>query len=133
MWVLLCQLIELTLPSIGYGPMHTNSLGGFFQHTKSSKHVESRPEDGSFYFSSSMAEVTKRYAVVTSANKGTGVEIIRKQLPSKGNMVFLTARDEKGCGLSDNVVFHQLDVVDPACIASLVEFIYTQFGKLDSL
>lgn len=55
----------------------------------------------------------------------------------------LTARDEKrgleaveklkGSGLSDFVVFHQLDVTDLASIASLAEFIKSQFGKLDIL
>ncbi|KAK6239877.1 hypothetical protein QUC31_005346 [Theobroma cacao] len=89
-----------------------------------------------------MAEVTKRYAVVTGANKGIGLEIC-KQLASNGITVLLTARDEKRgleavgklkqCGLSDNVVFHQLDVADPASIAPLVDFIKTQFGKLDIL
>ncbi|KAB2063370.1 hypothetical protein ES319_A10G212100v1 [Gossypium barbadense] len=89
-----------------------------------------------------MAEVTKRYAVVTGANKGIGLEIC-KQMASKGTMVVLTARDEKrgleavdklkDLGLSDNVVFHQLDVADPASVASLVDFIKTQFGKLDIL
>ncbi|KAK6285619.1 hypothetical protein POUND7_011798 [Theobroma cacao] len=89
-----------------------------------------------------MAEVTKRYAVVTGANKGIGLEIC-KQLASKGITVLLTARDEKRgleaveklkqYGLSDTVVFHQLDVADPASIASLVDFIKKQFGKLDIL
>ncbi|WRX08856.1 Short-chain dehydrogenase/reductase SDR - like 2 [Theobroma cacao] len=89
-----------------------------------------------------MAEVTKRYAVVTGANKGIGFGI-SKQLASEGITVLLTARDEKRgleaveklkqYGLSDNVDFHQLDVVDPASIASLVDFIKTQFGKLDIL
>jgi len=55
----------------------------------------------------------------------------------------LTARDEKrgteaieklkGSGLSDLVVFHQLDVADPSSIASLVDFVKTQFGRLDIL
>ncbi|GMI73603.1 short-chain dehydrogenase/reductase 1 [Hibiscus trionum] len=90
-----------------------------------------------------MAEATKRYAVVTGANKGIGLGIC-KQLASKGIMVVLTARDEKRgleaveklnkeLGLSDNVVFRHLDVADPASVASLVEFIETQFGKLDIL
>ncbi|KAF3455802.1 hypothetical protein FNV43_RR00444 [Rhamnella rubrinervis] len=59
-------------------------------------------------------------------------------------MVVLTARDEmkgleavqklKECGgFSDNVVFHQLDVADPSSIASLADFVKTQFGKLDIL
>ncbi|XP_038995518.1 (+)-neomenthol dehydrogenase-like [Hibiscus syriacus] len=89
-----------------------------------------------------MAEASKRYAVVTGANKGIGLEIC-KQLASKGIMVVLTARDVKRgleavenlkeVGLSDRVVFHQLDVADPASVASFVEFIETEFGKLDIL
>ncbi|XP_042505098.1 salutaridine reductase-like isoform X2 [Macadamia integrifolia] len=84
---------------------------------------------------------SKRLAVVTGANKGIGLEICR-QLASNGVAVVLTARDEKkgieaveklkGYGLSD-VVFHQLDMKDPASIASLAHFIKTQFGKLDIL
>ncbi|XP_042475517.1 salutaridine reductase-like [Macadamia integrifolia] len=84
---------------------------------------------------------SKRLAVVTGANKGIGLEICR-QLASNGVAVVLTARDEKkgveaveklkGSGLSD-VVFHQLDVKDPARIASLGHFIKTHFGKLDIL
>ncbi|ONI22966.1 hypothetical protein PRUPE_2G161100 [Prunus persica] len=89
-----------------------------------------------------MAEVTKRYAVVTGANKGIGLETVR-QLASNGFTVVLTARDEKRgleaveklkeSGLSGQVVFHQLDVANPATVASLAEFIKTQFGKLDIL
>lgn len=55
----------------------------------------------------------------------------------------LTARDEKrgtealeelkGFGLSDLVVFHQLDITNPASIASLADFIKTLFGRLDIL
>ncbi|XVF33377.1 hypothetical protein REPUB_Repub17cG0163300 [Reevesia pubescens] len=87
---------------------------------------------------------TKRYAVITGANKGIGLEICR-QLASKGVKVVLTARDEnKGLEafeklkeesgfLSDHLVFHQLDVTDPVSIASLADFIRTQFGKLDIL
>ena len=58
-------------------------------------------------------------------------------------MVVLTARNEKRgldaaeslkeLGLSDFVVFHQLDVTDPTSVSSLVEFIKIQFGKLDIL
>ncbi|KAL4369494.1 hypothetical protein GQ457_05G029220 [Hibiscus cannabinus] len=85
---------------------------------------------------------TKRYAVVSGANKGIGLEICR-QLASKGVTVVLTARDEqrgleafqklKESGLSDYLVFHQLDVTDPLSIASLAAFIKTHFGKLDIL
>lgn len=83
-----------------------------------------------------------RYAVVTGANKGIGLAIC-KQLASKGVTVILTARDEqRGIesveklskhGLSEFLLFHQLDVTDPASIASLTDFITTQFGKLDIL
>ncbi|XP_017647030.1 (+)-neomenthol dehydrogenase-like [Gossypium arboreum] len=89
-----------------------------------------------------MAEVTKRYAVVTGANKGVGFEIC-KQLAQNGIMVVLTARDEKRglealeslkrSGLSDYLVFHQLDITDPESIASLADFVKKQFGKLDIL
>ncbi|XP_059651453.1 (+)-neomenthol dehydrogenase-like [Cornus florida] len=85
---------------------------------------------------------TKRYAVVSGANKGLGLEICR-QLASNGVLVVLTARDEKrglealetfiGSGLSDLVVFHRLDVADPSSIQSLAEFVKNQFGKLDIL
>ncbi|XP_048332957.2 (+)-neomenthol dehydrogenase-like isoform X1 [Ziziphus jujuba] len=89
-----------------------------------------------------MSEATQRYAVVTGANRGIGLETV-KQLASNGITVVLTARDEKRgleaaeklkeFELSGQVVFHQLDVADPATIASLASFIKTQFGKLDIL
>ncbi|KAM1068609.1 hypothetical protein ACFX2A_000557 [Malus domestica] len=89
-----------------------------------------------------MAEATKRYAVVTGANKGLGLGIV-KQLASDGITVVLTARDEKRgleaveklkqSGLAGQVVFHQLDVANPATILPLAEYIKTQFGKLDIL
>ncbi|KAH1130078.1 hypothetical protein J1N35_001456 [Gossypium stocksii] len=58
-------------------------------------------------------------------------------LPKGGlsGLFFVKARDVnkgfkaidklKDLGLSDNVVFHQLDVADPASVASLVDFIKT--------
>ncbi|KAM2264770.1 hypothetical protein ACFX1S_041114 [Malus domestica] len=91
-----------------------------------------------------MAEATKRYAVVTGANKGIGLGVV-EQLALDGITVVLTARDEKrgleaveklkeSAGLAEGqVVFHQLDVTKPATIAPLAEFIKTQFGKLDIL
>ncbi|KAJ8565381.1 hypothetical protein K7X08_007957 [Anisodus acutangulus] len=85
---------------------------------------------------------TERIAVVTGANKGIGLEICR-QLASKGIVVILTARDEikgaeaidilKDCGLSNNVIFHQLDVTDTSTIVKLKDFIKARFGKLDIL
>lgn len=57
----------------------------------------------------------------------------------KGVMVVLTARDEKR-GVeaveklqSSLVVFHQVDVVDPQSVSSLVNFIKSNYGKLDIL
>lgn len=79
---------------------------------------------------------------MTGGNKGIGLEICRK-LASNGIKVVLTSRDEtkgietfenlRGCGLSDYVTFHQLDVVEPSSISSLAHFVKTQFGKLDIL
>ncbi|XP_059312701.1 (+)-neomenthol dehydrogenase-like isoform X2 [Lycium ferocissimum] len=39
----------------------------------------------------------------------------------------------KECGLSNNVIFHQLDVTDTSTIAKLKDFIKARFGKLDIL
>ncbi|KAL9315044.1 hypothetical protein ACSQ67_016045 [Phaseolus vulgaris] len=89
-----------------------------------------------------MTEPKPRYAVVTGANKGIGLETVN-QLASNGVKVVLAARDEKRgheaietlkeCGLSELVVFHQLDVTHSASIHSLVEFVNTKFGRLDIL
>ncbi|XP_042511911.1 (+)-neomenthol dehydrogenase-like [Macadamia integrifolia] len=91
--------------------------------------------------SSITGSAKKRIAVVTGASKGIGLETCR-QLASNGVLVVLTARDEKrgieavenliGSRCSD-VIFHQLDVTDPSSIASMANFIKTQFGKLDIL
>ena len=82
-----------------------------------------------------------RCGVVSMGNKGGGFEICR-QLAINGVLVILTTRNEqtgaeavnnlKAAGLFD-VVFHQLEVTDPASIASLEKFIETHFGKLDIL
>jgi (+)-neomenthol dehydrogenase len=79
---------------------------------------------------------------VTGSNKGLGFGICR-QLASNGVVTVLTARDEKRgleaveklkeSGLSEYVVFHQLDLADPVSIASLADFIKIKYGKLDIL
>ena len=83
-----------------------------------------------------------RYAVVTGSNKGIGFGTVQ-ELASNGIVVVLTARDEKRgleavgklaeAGLSQLVIFHQLDVTDPSSISSLADFVKTKFGKLDIL
>lgn len=70
-----------------------------------------------------------------------GFEICR-QLATNGLTVVLTARDEeKGTeavqklrrlGLPD-VVFHQLEITEPASAARLADFVRNKFGKLDVL
>jgi len=80
--------------------------------------------------------------VVTGANKGIGFGICKK-LTLNGVVVVLTARNEKRgleaveklkeFGLSDLLVFHQLDVTDPPSVAALAQFIKTRFGRLDIL
>lgn len=80
-------------------------------------------------------------AVVTGANKGIGLAVVR-QLAELGITVVLTARDvAKGTaavsslhstGLS-NILYHQLDVTDPLSAASLARFLSDRFGKLDIL
>ncbi|KAF8009405.1 hypothetical protein BT93_J0402 [Corymbia citriodora subsp. variegata] len=84
----------------------------------------------------------QRYAVVTGANKGIGLETVR-QLSSRGVTVVLTARDEeRGTAATEklrreqgltNVVFHQLDVLDQKSVDALAGFIRDQFGRLDIL
>ncbi|KAK7390003.1 hypothetical protein VNO78_25300 [Psophocarpus tetragonolobus] len=84
------------------------------------------------------------YAVVTGANKGIGLEIVR-QLASVGIKVVLTARNEErglravetlkasASALSHLVLFHHVDVADAASVASLADFVKSKFGKLDIL
>ncbi|XP_024994127.1 (+)-neomenthol dehydrogenase-like [Cynara cardunculus var. scolymus] len=87
------------------------------------------------------ASTEKRVAIVTGGNKGIGLEICR-QLALNDITVILTARNESrgveaveklnvsGCV---DVVFHQLDVKDPASVARLAEFVESRFKKLDIL
>lgn len=83
---------------------------------------------------------TTQLAVVTGANRGLGLETCR-QLAGKGIKVLLTSRsagkgESAAQGLRDDgldVVFHALDVTDPASVSELHDFIEKEFGRLDIL
>ncbi|MDZ4736672.1 MAG: SDR family oxidoreductase [Rhodospirillaceae bacterium] len=88
----------------------------------------------------SKRDAAKRLAVVTGANRGIGLEIVR-QLAQKGMRVVLTARDpRKGRAaaktLQDDgldVTFHKLDVADAGSIASFARWLRKTEGRLDVL
>ncbi|XP_042949190.1 (+)-neomenthol dehydrogenase isoform X2 [Carya illinoinensis] len=78
--------------------------------------------------------------VVTGGNRGIGFEISR-QLAVSGLTVILTARDSNA-GLEAtrvlqegglNVLFHQLDVLDPLSVKHLSEWLLQNYGGLDIL
>ncbi|KAL0342206.1 UNVERIFIED_CONTAM: (+)-neomenthol dehydrogenase [Sesamum calycinum] len=79
-------------------------------------------------------------AVVTGANRGIGFEIVH-QLALHGLTVVLTSRDtgvgeEAAKVLQEgglNVVFHQLDIVDPSSIEAFTEWIKQNYGGIDIL
>ncbi|XP_075640343.1 salutaridine reductase-like [Castanea sativa] len=91
-----------------------------------------------------MAYTTLQFFTTNGGNKHDSWDKVGicQQLASNGVKVVLTARDVKRgneavdklktAGYSD-VVFHQLDVTDPVSISFLLDFIKTQFGKLDIL
>ncbi len=80
-------------------------------------------------------------AVVTGANKGIGLGIVR-QLAKDGITVVLTARDAtrgnvaleslKSQGLH-NVNFHPLDVASQESILALAEWLHKTYGGIDIL
>ncbi|KAL2478970.1 NAD(P)-binding Rossmann-fold superfamily protein [Forsythia ovata] len=79
-------------------------------------------------------------AVVTGANRGIGFEIVH-QLALHGLTVVLTSREtavgeEAAKVLQEgglNVVFHQLDIVDPSSIETFTEWIKENYGGIDIL
>ncbi|KAK7131187.1 hypothetical protein R3I94_016350 [Phoxinus phoxinus] len=87
--------------------------------------------------------MSKKVAVVTGANKGIGLAIVKGLCKAgfKGD-ILLTARNEKlgqeavaglqaeGC---KNVIFHQLDVCDQGSSLKLKKFLEEKYGGLDVL
>ncbi|XP_022850391.1 carbonyl reductase [NADPH] 1 [Olea europaea var. sylvestris] len=79
-------------------------------------------------------------AVVTGANRGIGFEIVH-QLALHGLTVVLTSRDtgvgeEAAKVLQEgglNVLFHQLDIMDPASIETFTKWIKENYGGIDIL
>ncbi|CAK9199887.1 unnamed protein product [Sphagnum troendelagicum] len=88
-----------------------------------------------------MGKEAERYVVVTGANKGIGLGIVR-QLAKEGITVVLTARDAsrgnvaleslKSQGLH-NVNFHPLDVASQESILALAEWLHKTYGGIDIL
>ncbi|CAH9106829.1 unnamed protein product [Cuscuta europaea] len=83
---------------------------------------------------------TETIAVVTGGNRGIGFEITH-QLAMHGLTVVLTSR-ETGVGeeavkvLQEgglNVVFHQLDILDPLSIETFANWLKEEYGGLDIL
>ncbi|MEM7549805.1 MAG: SDR family oxidoreductase [Bacteroidota bacterium] len=83
--------------------------------------------------------MSNKIALVTGANRGIGLEIVR-QLASKGYETILTSRSqEKGeqalMQLPDdqNIHYHTLDIVDPKSVEAVKTDIIREFGRLDIL
>lgn len=77
-----------------------------------------------------------KIAVVTGANRGLGLEVVR-QLAAAGFKVVLTSRGEDGAevagamGMPEQIVFRRLDVGDPVSIAALASFLKEEYGTID--
>ena len=80
-------------------------------------------------------------AVVTGANKGIGLAIVRSLCKQFMGDVYLTARDEgrgreavallKDEGL--DAIFHQLDITSQESIDALKKFVVEKYGGIDVL
>ena len=80
----------------------------------------------------------QRVAVVTGANRGIGLEVVR-QLAGDGLRVVLTSRDtDEGKAAvngmrSPNVLYHPLDVTDPDSVAALAAWLDGELNGVDVL
>ena len=87
-----------------------------------------------------MEELTDRVALVTGANRGIGLEVIR-QLALRGFTTILGARDaQKGTEAARSlqqgglkIIPVQLDVTDQQSIDAAKHLVEERFGKLDVL
>lgn len=87
-----------------------------------------------------MKNESKKVALVTGANRGIGLEVVR-QLAGLGFLTVLCSRDQdKGRratdllgGESTGVIARQLDVTDPDSIEAARRFVEERFGRLDVL
>lgn len=73
--------------------------------------------------------------LVTGANRGIGLEIVR-QLRAKGRGVLLGARDaEEGLAAAEatGATWLPLDVADPASVAEAAQWVEGEHGRLDAL
>jgi NAD(P)-dependent dehydrogenase (short-subunit alcohol dehydrogenase family) len=81
-----------------------------------------------------------RYALVTGANRGIGLEVCR-QLAARGIRTLLTARrEDRGRAAADAlaadglpVSFFPLDVADEASLARVADHVARELGRLDIL
>ena len=89
-----------------------------------------------------MATVLKKVAIVTGANKGIGLGIVKGLASNFDGHVYLTARNqERGLAALDalrkegliNVSFHQMDIDDTESIVKLRNYIVEKYGGLDVL
>ncbi|MSO64363.1 MAG: SDR family oxidoreductase [Alphaproteobacteria bacterium] len=82
----------------------------------------------------------KKIALVTGANRGIGLEIVR-QLAAKGCHVVLTARDrKKGAAAAAalrqdglDIAFKEVDVASDESVQRLAEWVKATYGRLDIL
>mmetsp|Transcript_66253 Transcript_66253/g.175515 ORF Transcript_66253/g.175515 Transcript_66253/m.175515 type:complete len:375 (-) Transcript_66253:93-1217(-) len=83
----------------------------------------------------------RRVVLVTGGNRGIGYEVVRLVASDGLHAVVLTARDDEAGRLmaekagigNGSVVFCPLDVLDEGSIKAAVNFVTTNFGRLDVL
>ena len=88
-----------------------------------------------------MSALSERIAIVTGANKGIGLAIVRSLCKKFTGDVYLTARDEgrgqeavkllNGEGL--NPKFHQLDITSQESVDALKKFVVEKYEGVDVL